>query len=181
MRQTGNQRRESIQVGLSVAAKQSGFTLIELIVVMLLLGIVSVFVLPRVLTSGDIDPFGFHNETLAYLRYAQKTAIAQRRTICVGFTVSSMTLNMSSTAATLNCSASGTLIGPKGESGTVTLNARTGVTFNSSSMPTAFYFDALGQPITVAGTGAAQATQTFQIAGVPKTITIEATTGYVHE
>lgn len=161
--------------------RRNGFTLVELIVIILLLGILSMFAAPRFLNTAEIDAFGFHNETLAYLRYAQKTAIAQRRTVCVGFAASSMTLSISTTADTLNCTASGALIGPKGESGIVTINARTGVMFDSAAMPTAFYFDALGQPITVAGTGAPQARQTFKVAGVPRTIKIEATTGYVHE
>lgn len=160
---------------------QSGFTLIELIVVMLLVGIVAIFAAPRILSSSDIDAYGFHNETLAYLRYAQKTAIAQRRTVCVGFSASSVTLSVSSLPATYSCSTPGTLVGPKGESGTVVLNAHSGVSFSTSSLPTAFYFDGLGQPITVAGTGAAQSTQTFQVSGVSRTITVEATTGYVHE
>ena len=169
------------QHGGSHFLRQSGFTLIELIVVMLLVGIVAIFAAPRILSSGDIDAYGFHSQTLAYLRYAQKTAIAQRRTVCVGFTTSSVTLSISSLPATYSCSTPGTLVGPKGESGSVVLNAPSGVSFSTASLPTAFYFDALGQPITVAGTGGAQSTQTFQVGGVSGTITVEATTGYVHE
>ena len=161
--------------------RQSGFTLIELIVVVTLVGIVAIFAAPRILSSSDIDAYGFHNQTLAYLRYAQKTAIAQRRTVCVGFTTSSVSLSISSLPAIYICSTPGTLVGPNGESGVVVLNAPSGVSFSTASLPTAFYFDGLGQPITVAGTGGAQSTQTFQVDGVSRTITVEATTGYVHE
>lgn len=156
-----------------------GFTLLELIVVIMLLGILSVYAAPRLFNTTDFDAFGFHGETLAYLRYAQKTAIAQRRTVCVAFSASSVTLTISSTPATYDCATVGALTGPKGESRPVTLNARSGVTF--SSLPTNFYFDGLGQPVTTAGTGAAQSTQTFQVSGVAKSITVETATGYVHE
>jgi MSHA pilin protein MshC len=161
------------------SVRQGGFTLIELVVTIVLLGILSVSALPRLFVSSDFDAFGFHGETLSYLRYAQKTAIAQRRTVCVAFTLSSVTLSISSNPATYNCSSVGALIGPKGESSPVTLNARPGISF--SALPTAFYFDGLGQPISVAGTGAAQSTQTFQVSGVSKSITVETATGYVHE
>jgi MSHA pilin protein MshC len=159
--------------------RSRGFTIIELVVIILLIGILAATAVPRFTGTSDFDAFGFHGETLSYLRYAQKTAIAQRRTVCVAFTLSSVTLTISSNPATYNCSSAGALIGPKGESSPVTLNARSGVVF--SSLPTAFYFDGLGQPITIAGTGAAQSTQTFQVSGVSKSITVETATGYVHE
>jgi len=153
-----------------------GFTLIELIMVIVLLGVLAVFAGPRMLRSSDFYARGFHDETLAYLRYAQKTAIAQRRTVCVTFGASSVTLAIASTAAVSNCSTAGTLLGPKGENPAV-LNARSGVSYVST--PTSFNFDGLGQPLTTAG--AQQPTQTFQVSGASRAITVETATGYVHE
>ena len=37
------------------------------------------------MTSVSSAPKNFHDETLAILRFAQKTAIAQRRAVCVDF------------------------------------------------------------------------------------------------
>src|ERR1035437_10071807 len=62
---------------------QRGFTLIELIMVMVMLGVLAVFAAPRIFNSDDFYARGFHDETLGLLRYAQKAAIAQRRTVCV--------------------------------------------------------------------------------------------------
>lgn len=155
---------------------QAGFTLIELIMVIVMLGVLAVFAAPRILNTGDFYARGFHDETQAYLRYAQKTAIAQRRTVCVTFTSATVALTIASAEATTNCASAGTLKGPKGETGPV-VTARSGVSF--ASPPTSFNFDGLGQPIT--STGNAQATQTIQISGVSPSITVETATGYVHE
>lgn len=158
---------------------QCGFTLIELIMVIVLMGVLAVVAAPRIFNSNDFYARGFHDETLAYLRYAQKSAIAQRRTVCVAFgagITGSVTLTIASAAATLNCASAGTLTGPKGES-PVVLNARSGVQYGT--VPDSFNFDGLGQPITSAG--AAQATQTFQVTGASQFITVETATGYVHE
>jgi MSHA pilin protein MshC len=156
-----------------------GFTLVELVMVVVILGVLAAYAAPRILNSGDFYSRGFHDETLAYLRYAQKMAVAQRRTVCVAFgsgTPGTVTLTMASTAAATNCTTAGALAGPKGES-PVVLTARAGVAF--VSVPSAFNFDGLGQPITSGG--AAQSTQTFQVNGVSNTITVETGTGYVHE
>jgi hypothetical protein len=59
----------------------------------------------------------------------------------------------------------------------VVLTAKSGVAYVSA--PTSFNFNGLGQPIT--STGTAQPKQTFAVAGVGRTITVEAATGYVHE
>ena len=163
-------------------ARMRGFTLTELIMVIVLMGILAAVAAPKIFSTSDFYARGFHDENLAYLRYAQKTAIAQRRTVCVTFDTgaSTMTLAIASAAATTSCASAGTLSGPKGET-PVTLSARSGIAYSTALPPTSFNFDALGQPIVAAGTGAAQATQTFQIQGASNTITVEAATGYVHE
>lgn len=167
----------------NIKSVERGFTLIELIMVIVLLGVLAVFAAPRIFNSGDFYARGFHDETLGYLRYAQKTAIAQRRTVCVAFgtgATGSVTLSIASAAATFNCASAGTLTGPKGES-PVVLSARSGVAFGTSPAPINFNFDGLGQPITTGGAGAAQATQTFQVVGASRSITVETATGYVHD
>ncbi len=72
-----------------------GFTLIELITVMALLGILAAAVMPRMNTDAYHQAV-FHDRVLAALRYAQKTAISHRRTVCVGFgdDLRSLTLDM---------------------------------------------------------------------------------------
>lgn len=176
-----NHEHPSHKIGWKLCRHQVGFTLIELIMVIVLLGVLAVVAGPKVFNTGDFNARGFHDETLSLLRYAQKSAIAQRRTVCVAFTTSSVTLTMAPAAptaasATPACSASPlTLVGPVGGNAVVT--AKSGVTFDT--VPTEFNFDGLGQPIT--SSGALLATQTIQVANSAKGIQVEATTGFVHE
>jgi MSHA pilin protein MshC len=153
---------------------QRGFTLIELIMVIVLLGVLAVFAAPRIFNSDDFNARGFHDETLALLRYAQKTAIAQRRTVCVVFSgTTSASLRIASAAATPTCNTD--LRGPRGDSpGTIT--AKGAVAY--SAAPTSFHFDGLGQPVNAAG--ALVATQNIQINNATNVV-VEAGTGYVHD
>lgn len=151
--------------------RSAGFTLIELVMVLVLTGILAVYAVPQVLSVTGFNARGFHDETLALLRYAQKTAIAQRRTVCVAFTASTAALRVdldrNSATGTNGCESS--LIGPRGDTpGTVT--ARGSVQF--ASTPAEVVFDALGSP------GAALSAQ---VVGASKQITVEATTGYIHD
>ena len=155
---------------------QFGFTLVELIMVLVIIGVLAVFAVPRMFSSNDFYARGFHDEALAYLRFAHKTAVAQRRTVCVSFTASTVSLSMASAAATPTCASSASLAGPRGDTPPL-VTARSGVAFGS--VPTAFNFDGLGQPVNASGT--LLATQTLQVTGATPSITIEAVTGYVHE
>lgn len=74
-----------------------GFTLIELIMVLVLLGVLAAVMVPRMMTPADFGARGFYDETLALLRYAQKTAIAQRRTVCVVLNANGVALTIDQT------------------------------------------------------------------------------------
>lgn len=158
----------------SRSKSQSGFTLIELVTVMVLIGILSVFVAPRMFDMAAFNARGLQDETLSFLRYAQKTAIAQRRVVCLVFTSQSVMLHISATSGVSTCDAP--LRGPTGDS-PGTLIAKGGAAYNNT--PVDFNFNGLGQPVDALG--AVLPAQTLQVTHVIDPITVEAVTGYVHE
>lgn len=167
--------------GMKSARCNRGLALIELVMVLVLLGILAIYAAPR-LTAKDLDARGFHDETLAFLRYAQKSAIAQRRTVCVAFGSgpSTVTLTMAAAAGPSACPGND-MPGPDGRT-PARIQARSGVTY--AALPAGFQFNGLGQPYSQDGTAALTAHQVLQVSadGVPLSvrITVEAVTGYVH-
>lgn len=143
-----------------------GFTLVELIMVMIIAGIMAAVVAPKLMDNSDIQARGFFDQVQASLRYAQKTAIAQRRFVCAAFTSGSITLTINA-AATCPGAA---LASPAGEL-TYVVSAPSGITF--SGTPANFSFDALGRP-------SPNTQKNISIAGAASAIVVEAETGYVH-
>jgi MSHA pilin protein MshC len=148
--------------------KTRGFTLIELIMIMIVVGVLAVVAMPRFFDRHVFESRGFYDETLAALRYAQKSAVAQRRTVCVAFTAISVTLTIASAPGTSPCPANTPLTSPTGVR-PFTVTAKAGVSF--APPPVDFWFSALGK---------ASAAQNIQVNGVATIITVEQETGYVH-
>ncbi len=148
-------------------AKQAGFTLIELIMVMVIVGVLAVFAAPRIFNTGDFTARGFHDETLSLLRYAQKTAVVQRRSVCVQVNDPGITLTMD-TKATPDGVCNGPVNMPN------TPRGGSGLSASATSGPViSFKFNSLG---VTDQSGAI----TLSIAN-STAITVEGDTGYVHD
>lgn len=165
---------------MGIEPRPSGFTLVELIVTLLVVAILAVAALPRLLNIQTFDNRGFLDETVAALRYAQKTAIASRRNVCVTFSpaLNSLTLTVASTAgSTAACDTA--LKSPMGDASfQIPRSGRRPSNALFQSLYPAFHFDALGRPRTSPDNLVAR--QTIQIVGVTQTIKIESETGYVY-
>jgi len=150
--------------------RRLGFTLIELVSVMMVLGILAVVALPRMFDSQGFQTRGFHDGVMGALRLAQKSAIAERRTACVAFTANSVSLTMRSAAGDTACAyAIGAgEVGLGGGGAVYVLQSQGGISF--SGVPASFNFSPLG---------ATSAAVAIQIPG-ESVISVEPQTGYVH-
>ena len=145
-----------------------GFTLVELVAIILLVSILGAYVAPRLAGKRIFDEAGFFESTVAALRYAQKTAIAGRRTTCVTFTATSVTLYIASVAGSGTCDTP--LAGPLGEAAPYQITAGSSAS-SYSPVPLNFSYNSLGEP---------SQGQSISITGNPRAIIIEQGSGYVH-
>jgi MSHA pilin protein MshC len=179
--------------------RSAGFTMVELIIVMLLIGILGAIGAGRFFKRTGFDAAAFAEQSAAMLRYAQKLAIAQNRPVYVQVSAQGLQLcyknaaagactdrvdapsgsNSGSTATRSFCTAGGAYVSswnceapPAGV--TITL---------SSAAAGSFYFNGLGRPYANLDTGDSSFTGlslTVKGDDLTRSIAIERETGYVY-
>lgn len=147
-------------------AVSCGFTLVELLLVMVIAGILAAVAVPRLTQRSAFDTRGFADQLAATVRFAQKLAHAQRREVHVQFSTNQATLCYAAASPCTNPAP-----GPGGEK-PYTVAAPAGVTIVSPVA--ALGFDAGGRPNILARLD-------IQVNGSgTHVVQVERETGYVH-
>jgi type II secretory pathway pseudopilin PulG len=142
--------------------------------VAIIASILAVIAIPR-LTRSTFDEARLFDETQAALRYAQRTALAYQRTVCVYITSTTVTLRYRTAYADTNANCNPGTDAPLPSPGAVNPAGTYTVTRqgNAAIAPASlnFSFDRIGKP-------SLGANQTVTVG--TRSMTIEAETGYVH-
>jgi len=153
----------------------SGFTLVELIMVILLIGVLAVYAAPKF----DVSIFeqnSFFIQAMSSIRYAQKQAIASGCNVEVDINASACNLEWSNPApANANCPIDAVPINNPANSNA---NFCAGSTPDASPTGGNFRFDNIGRPM---NTSDVVLTAVKEIVISTQTIQVEAETGYTHE
>ena len=80
---------------------ESGFTMVELITVMVLLGVLAAIAIPKLMGDNITETAVHGDKVVSALRLAQKTAVAKRRVVCLN--TASGTLRVSATPGASTC------------------------------------------------------------------------------
>ncbi len=158
-----------------------GFTIVELIVVLSIVGVIALVAIPRFVGVDSFQSRGFYDRATSVVRQAHKTAIAQRRQVFVVVTLDRIAVcydagctNRVSMSSEFGFTASMESALGKCANDRTWLCAGTP---DGVSLPTVTRsFDGLGRP-----SAGAIIDVTSTIAGDPaRQIVVEAETGYVH-
>jgi len=136
----------------------------ELVAVLIIVGVLAAVAVPRLTRSG-FDEARLHDETVAALRYAQRTAIAYQRTVCATFTGTQLTLTYGFGYGSACDTA---LMPPGGGTAPYTVLAQGSASYTGAA---SFAYDRVGRP-------SIAAQMIIAIGG--QQIVVEPETGYVH-
>ena len=83
--------------------RAGGFTMMELVLVMVLIGVLAAIGVPRLMGDNTMAAAAFGDQVVSALRTAQKSAVARRRLVCATVGGSAVTLTISPSSTALDC------------------------------------------------------------------------------
>jgi MSHA pilin protein MshC len=155
-------------------ARASGFTMVELVVVMILIGVLAAIGIPRLMGDKNMEGAVFGDQVVSGLRRAQKIATGHRRVVCASVGPKAVIVRLN------DCGSAGLAVTGLSDDDYTTTDSVLTVT------TTTLYFQPDGR-ITLDLAGAAPISAgaiaiTGNVNGQPttfRTIRVEGTTGYV--
>ena len=75
-------------------ARASGFTMVELVVVMIVIGVLAAIGIPRLMGDKNMEAAVFGDQVVSGLRRAQKIAAGHRRVVCASVGAKAVTLRL---------------------------------------------------------------------------------------
>jgi len=152
--------------------RQRGFSLPELIAVLLLVGILSAVAIPKLQGALSFRDDGWRDQIVAALHYAHKIAISHRRLVCASVAADSVTLSIASANPAAACGTA--LAGVDGQA--LAANGQ-GAAAAVISPDGPLYFQPSGR-VTTDGSGSNATTRTITVAGQDP-IVVVGETGHV--
>jgi len=123
--------------------RSQGFTLIELIIVIIILGILSVTVAPKFFTAKGFSEYAYRTDIIAKLRLIQTKAMQQTNSgYCHSVLVTTTKLGTPD-----NCGPSPSFASPWQESASkLQIDGNDSITFATNFAGNSFSFDSMGRP-----------------------------------
>jgi MSHA pilin protein MshC len=147
-----------------------GFTMVELLVVIVMLGAMAAVVMPKMGAALGLRSDAARDEVLSALRYAGQTALSHRRLVCADVSGTTVTLRIASTRPASACNSA--LGGPDGGS---SFTANAGNAALAVAPAGTLFFQPDGR-VTTDGAGTTAAARTVTVAGA-QNITVSGETG----
>ncbi len=152
--------------------KKTGFTIIELVIVIVIIGVVSAVTAPRFFKLQNFEERGYYDEVIAAIRYAHKAAMATGCNYSVSVNSSGYEIRKHSSCSSGTFSS---IMNPAtGDPSGYTENTPSGLGITGSL---SFYYDNHGQPYNLAGTKIGSVNS---ITIGSRTLQVEPYTGFIH-
>jgi MSHA pilin protein MshC len=147
--------------------RQRGFTLVELVMTMMIIGILAYVALPRLGLLRGWDEIGYRDHVKATLEYARKAAVAQRREVRVTIANSGLTVEVQRQT-------------PEGDGGHAwaPLNLPGG-SAHSFAAPSGVTLTPADDVLTFSALGRPNGPKSYTVSGGVGTIVVEEETGHV--